>query len=176
MNAVEPVTHAEMDARWREARARLWSGAPASKPKTAMPPARRAYAPQIVREIEERPATNPEIVVHRRDWLLIRPAKIMRGGASGDVPKEVLVPLPLWVPISREVCREFGVTMAEIKSPRRDKRLVIPRQKIAWRLKRETPMTVAAIGKVINRDHTTVLYSVARYEAALAAATEARRQ
>jgi len=63
--------------------------------------------------------------------------------------------------IQGEVCRYYGISMAELKSHRRTKRLVVPRQ-VAMYLARElTDASLPAIGRAFGgRDHSTVIYAV----------------
>ena len=152
----------------RERQARLFSRpVPVPQPKAV----RRPFAPrplsEIVRQFQPMPAPR-----RPRDWLILRPsdevAKEHRPrDKSRSVPAIVFVPEPTWVPIAKEVCAEFGVSIKEVKSHRRDKYLVIPRRKLAWRLKRETSMTIAQIGRVLCRDHTTVIYHIRKFDDAV---------
>lgn len=63
--------------------------------------------------------------------------------------------------IQDEVCRHYGVTIAELVGDKRDKRVVVPRQ-VAMYLSRElTQTSLPALGRAFGgRDHTTVMYAV----------------
>ena len=63
--------------------------------------------------------------------------------------------------IQEEVCRHYGITIAELIGDKRDKRVVMPRQ-VAMYLARElTQTSLPALGRAFGgRDHTTVLYAV----------------
>lgn len=63
--------------------------------------------------------------------------------------------------IQRETCRYFAISMDELVSQKRTRRLVTPRQ-VAMYLSRElTDASLPNIGKAFgNRDHTTVMYAV----------------
>ena len=59
--------------------------------------------------------------------------------------------------VAGEECVKAGVTMADVRGKRRRSRIVAIRRRIARRLRNETLLTYPAIGRVINRNHTTVL-------------------
>jgi chromosomal replication initiator protein len=63
--------------------------------------------------------------------------------------------------VQSEVCRYYGVTMDELLSDKRTRRIVGPRQ-VAMYLSRElTDASLPAIGRAFGgRDHTTVMYAV----------------
>ncbi|MFA4993140.1 MAG: chromosomal replication initiator protein DnaA [Candidatus Omnitrophota bacterium] len=62
--------------------------------------------------------------------------------------------------IQRCVAEEFGVSLQELKTKRRNKQVVLPRQ-VAMYLSRElTDLSLPEIGELFNgKDHTTVLHS-----------------
>lgn len=67
--------------------------------------------------------------------------------------------------IAQRICRVFGVTLMDLKSPRRHQASVFARQAIYYWARRLTALSMSQIGRMIgNRDHTTVLYGVARYQ------------
>ena len=63
--------------------------------------------------------------------------------------------------IQEEVCRHYGLSIAELVGDKRDKRVVVPRQ-VAMYLARElTQSSLPALGRAFGgRDHTTVMYAV----------------
>lgn len=62
--------------------------------------------------------------------------------------------------IQRTVAAHFGTTVREMKSARRNRIITRPRQ-IAMYLSRElTPNSLPAIGRLFNRDHTTVMHAI----------------
>ncbi len=63
--------------------------------------------------------------------------------------------------IQEEVCRHYGLSIAELVGDKRDKRVVVPRQ-VAMYLSRElTQSSLPALGRAFGgRDHTTVMYAV----------------
>ena len=62
--------------------------------------------------------------------------------------------------IAAAVCAEWGVTMDMIRGPSRTPAVSIPRQVLCEQLRFRTIMSLAEIGDYVNRDHTSVLYSV----------------
>lgn len=66
--------------------------------------------------------------------------------------------------IIAEVCDHHGVAVKELLSCRRDAFLVRAREEACWRLRDETAMTYPAIGRLLNRDHTSVIAAVRRYQ------------
>lgn len=84
------------------------------------------------------------------------------------------LPIPKsWREIVVEVAAKHNVSVLEILSVRRNKPIVRARQEACWRMKMETTMSLPKIGlRLGGRDHTTVLHSIRRH-AALVAAGEA---
>jgi chromosomal replication initiator protein len=55
----------------------------------------------------------------------------------------------------------YNVTLEDMKSKRRDKHIVFPRQVAMYLVREETPSSLPAIGKAFGgRDHTTALHSI----------------
>lgn len=62
-------------------------------------------------------------------------------------------------------CRHFGMSYADIISPRRDMASVLPRQISMYLAKKLTTRSLPEIGRRIgDRDHTTVLHAVRKIE------------
>jgi hypothetical protein len=57
----------------------------------------------------------------------------------------------------------FGVSSEALLGSRRFARLAPPRQAAAWAL-RQIGLTLMEIGDLLHRDHTTILFSIARAE------------
>lgn len=78
---------------------------------------------------------------------------------ADDVP----LPEPSIEQITRQVARQFGVTVAAIRSQKRARELVIPRQIAMFLARRQTNRPVKQIGWYFGRrSHTTVLHACAR--------------
>jgi len=70
-----------------------------------------------------------------------------------------------WRDIVAEECGRAGnVTLQDILSKRRPGPLAAIRRRICWRIRNETLMSYPQIGKVLNRDHTSVLHHVRKYQ------------
>lgn len=61
-----------------------------------------------------------------------------------------------------QVGRRFGVAPQEILGPFRDQRIVVARH-AAFSELRDAGLTLPRIAKVMNRDHTTVMYGIRRH-------------
>jgi hypothetical protein len=67
--------------------------------------------------------------------------------------------------IIRAVCRHFNITPTQIKSSRRTKDVVYPRQIALCLARRHTTRSLPEIGRHFGyRDHTTVLYGARKIE------------
>lgn len=67
--------------------------------------------------------------------------------------------------IVNEVCQKHGITVTELLSERRPKRLTDVRQEVYYRLSTETTWSLPRIGRYLaGRDHTTVLHGKRRFE------------
>lgn len=70
--------------------------------------------------------------------------------------------------IMREVAEKYNVSIMDMKSARRFKYLVIPRQEFFYRARMETTKSLPAIGRFCgNRDHTTVYHGVNKHASKL---------
>ncbi len=74
--------------------------------------------------------------------------------------------------IINEVAAKYGLTYAEIVSPRRQRALAWARQEAYWRCAKETTFTYPAIGRAFgDRDHSTIIKGMAAFEKRRAAET-----
>lgn len=97
-----------------------------------------------------------------------------RIGAAAPMPPQMTIePEPEEKPrrklsvqkqIISDCADEFGVTVADILSPSRKKNFVIARRKIAWTLYKRGTFSLNQIGRLMNRDHTTILHSIRAYK------------
>lgn len=62
--------------------------------------------------------------------------------------------------IQIEVCREYGISLEQMLSPRRLKPLVIARHAAMRRAVHETGAPLSHIGRVFRRDETTVAHAL----------------
>jgi chromosomal replication initiator protein len=54
----------------------------------------------------------------------------------------------------------YGISVQDMKSKRRDKHIVFPRQVAMYLIREETPSSLPVIGQAFGRDHTTALHSI----------------
>lgn len=66
--------------------------------------------------------------------------------------------------ILSEVAAMAGVSQKELVGPRRDKRLVRPRQLAMAVARTYTDASLPEIGRVFHRDHTTVIHAISAVE------------
>lgn len=59
-----------------------------------------------------------------------------------------------------DVAEFYGVTVAEILSPRRERRLSEPRHVAMWCAARLTGQSLPQLARAFRRDHTTIMYAV----------------
>ena len=65
--------------------------------------------------------------------------------------------------ILREVSAETGVSVAQILSPLRAYPVVEARNWVMWWIREDSGLSTTAIGRVLNRDHTSVLHGLRRF-------------
>lgn len=68
--------------------------------------------------------------------------------------------------IISEVCRERLVSLAEVRGAGASRRLIEARRHICTRLREERELSSEVIGRLINRDHTSVLNLIGATKAA----------
>lgn len=129
----------DLQQHYKAVRARLWAGAP----PVSLPPEPPAPAPAP-------PPALPTSEQFREAHEMLKLAGIQ------GVPK--------WKLISREICEKHKVSLDELKGPRRTPRYIPIRYELYYRLRTELGMSWGQIGKVVNRDHSTVLYGVKKHE------------
>lgn len=59
-----------------------------------------------------------------------------------------------------EVAQESGLTVNDLKSAARQRPLARARQRAMWLIAKQTELSLPQIGKIFNRDHTTVLHAI----------------
>jgi chromosomal replication initiation ATPase DnaA len=97
-------------------------------------------------------AATPERAEWRESW------KLMVSLAFGCPPKAS--------DLLKFVAKKYGVNVEDIRSPNRSVRFVRPRMEYCWLARNKTSLSFRQIGRFIgNRDHTTVLHAVRRYDA-----------
>lgn len=66
--------------------------------------------------------------------------------------------------IVRDVAKKYGVPVRGVWSDTRIRPLARARQEAYWRLQNELGLGYTRIGRLLNRDHTTVLYGIAAHQ------------
>jgi chromosomal replication initiator protein len=66
--------------------------------------------------------------------------------------------------ILSETIREHDVSIADVMGQSRSRHIAKVRHHVMWRLKKELGMSLDQIGRLLNRDHTTVLYAIRRHD------------
>lgn len=66
--------------------------------------------------------------------------------------------------IIEETAKYYGISAQDIKGSSRTKEFNIPRQISMYLIRHFTTLTLKEIGKVFNRDHTTVMHSIEKVE------------
>lgn len=61
-------------------------------------------------------------------------------------------------------CEYFLQSKKEMTGPRRNRTLSLPRQVIMYLLKHDTKLSTVAIGRMFNRDHSTVVHAVSKID------------
>jgi hypothetical protein len=163
MNALDFTSASEMIENYARVRSAFW-GKPAAK----------APAPlkTIARAIHPRPTP--------RDWLIIGDLDLPAGTEIRVLSKPrkpnqraMKNSDPRWHDIAREVCDKYVVSLLMLQSNSRSTKLILPRHEMAYRLRKETQMSCAAIGRKLGgRDHTTIMHSVKKHAERLKAARD----
>ena len=66
------------------------------------------------------------------------------------------------------VAKKYGVTPADIKGARRSKEIAFARHVSIYIVRQVTDLSLPSIGKILNRDHTTILSSITVVEQKMA--------
>jgi chromosomal replication initiator protein len=57
------------------------------------------------------------------------------------------------------VCENFMVTYADITGKKRDRNIKEARHVFMWAMRMESPLSFSSIGKMVNKDHATVIHA-----------------
>lgn len=66
--------------------------------------------------------------------------------------------------IERQTCEKYGIPSEEMQSSCRVRIVTQARQEYAWRARRETNYSWTTIGKVVHKDHTSMIHGADNYE------------
>lgn len=70
------------------------------------------------------------------------------------------LPIPSIATCIEAVSKASGVTRQDILSARRGRAVARPRQVVMWVAVRTTARTLSEIGRIMSRDHTTVIHAI----------------
>jgi chromosomal replication initiator protein len=62
--------------------------------------------------------------------------------------------------IIKEICKYYSLTAEQVKGKSRKREIVKARFISIYIIKNETDFTLSAIGRIFNRDHSTILHSI----------------
>lgn len=130
--------------RYAGARARLWGGAP--KVRICRP---------ALPDPDDAPEPPPAAVEPR-------PLRIL--GIEELPPETPIEPIPRWKRIAKEVARKHAMRIADLTGPQRALTQSAARREAMYRCWSELNMTLSQIGRHFNRDHTSVLAAIRRYQ------------
>lgn len=66
--------------------------------------------------------------------------------------------------IMRETCKKYEISRLDLISECRSQRFTHARQECMWRMRKETVASTTAIGRMLRRDHTTVMHGVQAHQ------------
>jgi hypothetical protein len=82
-------------------------------------------------------------------------------GPRNNPVEPVGIPIPI---IQQIVCDIYGLSLMDLISARRERRISLPRQIALYLCRRMTLQSLPTIGRLFKKDHTTVMYAAQRVE------------
>ncbi|RVL48471.1 chromosomal replication initiator DnaA [Sinorhizobium meliloti] len=152
---------------WREARARLTRPAKVVVQEKSVIDTLKAELADAAARIRERDRKIAilELDVADRDARILSQAEMI-SHLQDDAPEITEEKRPVSAIIGEVLDLFPDVTWSEVAGVRREKRLIRPRQLCMYELSRQRPdLSLPRLGRIFNRDHTTVLYSVQKIRA-----------
>jgi chromosomal replication initiation ATPase DnaA len=111
-----------------------------------------------------------ELVIQTAEDLFAH-YRAVKARLSAGPSKKTIIPRPrLMTPGERillETAEKHKVSIVEIRSQKKTRRIIIARWECIYRLKVELKLPLATIGRFMKRDHTTVLHAIREYEKGL---------
>jgi chromosomal replication initiator protein len=75
------------------------------------------------------------------------------------------------------VAEHYGVTVEQLRGPKRDREIVVPRQIAAYLSREETDASLVRIGGALGgRDHSTIIHACSKIEREMSYDAELRRE
>jgi len=65
--------------------------------------------------------------------------------------------------VIRDTAEKYGITEKELLSTSRKKKFVSPRQEAIYRIRNEVQKSMPEIGRIFDRDHTTILHALEKH-------------
>ena len=152
---------------WKEARARLYRPSNTVQRETSIVDTLKAELAEAAAKLRERDRKIAilELDIADRDARILSQAEMI-SHLQDDAPEITEEKRPVSAIISEVLDLFPDVTWAEVSGVRREKRLIRPRQLCMYELSRQRPdLSLPRLGRIFNRDHTTVLYSVQKIRA-----------
>jgi len=88
-------------------------------------------------------------------------------------PKRILEPEQ----VVAVVAEHYGVTVEQLRGPKRDREIVVPRQVAAYLSREETDASLVRIGGALGgRDHSTIIHACSKIEREMSYDAELRRE
>ena len=160
---------------------KLREGAPVSaiQRMTGLSAQDLAFMPQVKRKPRPVPVSmrEPGLPIIARAI-----AKRMAGAAWSDIEDDLAIStgflqraVDLAAPITprrfaadilADVAKKYGLTVADLKGPSRERRIAWPRQEAMWRIRESCPhISYPHIGRLLGgRDHTTIMHGVREFQ------------
>jgi chromosomal replication initiation ATPase DnaA len=101
--------------------------------------------------------------IRRRFLQAAPPAEPVRPAPVKRVVPHIPTPRDRRRQIEMDVAQKHGVAASEFASTTRQAKVVAARSELFYRLNKELAFSLARIGRLYGRDHTTVLHSVRRF-------------
>ena len=124
-------------------------------------------SPEVIQYIAERLKNNVrqiEGVVQKLDAIRTLGNRAITIGVANDVIKDVIYyAQPTEVTINNileEIAKSFGVSTEDIRGERKTTEISLARQAAIYIIRETTNLTLDDIGKIFNKKHSTVLYSI----------------
>lgn len=150
VNALKPTAAeiGDVDSIWRKAR-------------EAEARRRSSYMNKLSTRVEKQEVVEPPRFQGPRDVINLSMTDLLRPsddelsqdwpphGKKRKTAREIIV----------EVAEEYQVTVKDILSIRRNNNIVEARHECVWRIKNETMLSFPQMGKIMNRDHSSLVHA-----------------
>jgi hypothetical protein len=137
-------------------------------PNSAGPVQRQMAADYAARRARlfNAPSPTPKQIVRSRPLSPFDPRRVEREieeAVAAAVATHEPVPDPPWKVVLHETSRKYGVPVSVILGDSRARWILPARFEAAYRMVHELGMSLPAVGRRLNRDHTSVLHAIKRH-------------